>query len=106
MIKFYCEHCEKFQPVETEPVQRDDLNPVPWGDILCSVCHLVIATMTADEPGTYGIVRVPSMRNVGAPGLVLPLEQLPRWTQAKIQELRNKAVRLEVRIDGQKPSQG
>ena len=101
MIKFYCEHCEKFQPVEIEPVQRDNLNPVPWGDILCSVCHLVIATMAADEPGTYGIVRVPSARDVGAPSLVLPLEQLPRWVQSKVRELRNKSVRLGVKIEGE-----
>ena len=99
MVKLYCEQCEGFQPVEIEPLRRDDLNPMPWGDIVCSVCHLVIATMTADEPGTYGIVRVPSARDVGAPGLVLPLEQLPRWVQARVQELRNRSVKLEVEVE-------
>jgi len=56
-VKFYCEYCETHQPVEIEPIRCDDLNPVPWGDIVCSVCHFVIATMTADESGIYDIVK-------------------------------------------------
>jgi len=57
MIRLYCEQCKEFQPVEIEPVQGDNLNPMPWGDIICADCHFVIATLVADELGIYSIVK-------------------------------------------------
>jgi hypothetical protein len=56
-IRFYCDSCEKDQPVTLEPVQTDALNDGPWGDVVCAECHLVLGTMFADEPGIYTIVR-------------------------------------------------
>jgi hypothetical protein len=56
-IRFYCDSCEKDQPVILEPVQTDALNDGPWGDVVCAECHLVLGTMFADEPGIYTIVR-------------------------------------------------
>jgi len=59
MVRFYCELCEKSQPVIIEPLQKDELNGEKiWGDILCAECRLVIATITADEPGQYEFVKV------------------------------------------------
>lgn len=55
MVKFYCEVCDCHRPVEIEPLETDDLNKgkPPWGDIICTVCHLVIATVSASEAGVY-----------------------------------------------------
>jgi len=50
-LKIYCELCEAHQSVEITPIEADDLNPGPWGEIVCQTCHLVIATMSAEEPG-------------------------------------------------------
>ena len=50
-IKFYCESCMQHQPVEIEELKTDGLNDVPWGDIVCELCHFVIATISADKPG-------------------------------------------------------
>lgn len=52
-VEFYCDYCELTGPVEIEPLSPDDLNDANWGDIVCVRCRLVIATITADEPGTY-----------------------------------------------------
>ena len=57
-IRFYCECCGQSQQVVIEPVQTDELNTMPWGDIVCAVCHFVIATISADEPGVYVFVKV------------------------------------------------
>lgn len=59
-IKFHCEQCEDGQPVEIEPFVTDELNPdVAWGDIVCKVCHFVIASVSVDldEQGQYEFVK-------------------------------------------------
>jgi len=57
MVNFYCESCECFHAVEIEEMKQDDLNGDDiWGDIVCSVCHLVIATVIVDKPGKYEFV--------------------------------------------------
>ncbi|MEM7133442.1 MAG: hypothetical protein AAF702_44510 [Chloroflexota bacterium] len=61
MIYVYCDNCEKAQPAIFEPLTSDDLNPKPWGDIVCSVCHLVLATLSADQPGEIVLVPAPPM---------------------------------------------
>ena len=59
MVKFYCDHCEKHREVIIEPLQRDSLNgDAVWGDIICTSCRVIIATITSDEPGIYQFVRV------------------------------------------------
>ncbi len=60
-IKFYCEECCDNQPVEIEPLVTDELNPdVAWGDIVCEICHLVIASVSTDldKQGQYEFVRI------------------------------------------------
>ena len=58
MVKFYCECCNDHMCVEIEPLQIDKLNESwAWGDIVCSECHFVIATISADEAGVYGFVK-------------------------------------------------
>ena len=91
-VKFYCEVCEEFQPVEIEPIQQDELNDHPWGDIVCAACHFVIATITADQPGQYRFIREGTYCNPGSIR-VCPLEQLPLQTQYKIHELRINQLR-------------
>ena len=56
-VRIYCEPCNKYQPFTLERVQADELNPIPWADIICMVCHFVIGTVSAPEPGIYSIVR-------------------------------------------------
>jgi hypothetical protein len=51
VIYFYCEVCGDHQEVDIEPLKKDDLNPCPWGDIVCKACHFVIATVSADVEG-------------------------------------------------------
>ena len=51
MVKFYCEMCDEHTPAHIEPAAIDDLNPMPWGDVVCERCKLVIATYSADKPG-------------------------------------------------------
>ena len=46
-IRFYCEQCEKFQPVIIGKLDTDKL----WADILCKKCKLVLATIESDKPG-------------------------------------------------------
>jgi hypothetical protein len=60
MVKFYCEVCDCHQPVEIEPLITDDLNKgkPPWGDIICTKCFFVIATVSASEPGVYRFEKV------------------------------------------------
>ena len=59
MIRIWCETCQKSTALYIEPLGCDDLNgDAIWGDIVCSECGLVIATLTADEPGNYDIVRM------------------------------------------------
>ena len=58
MVKFFCGCCEKHTNVEIEPLKTDELNePSIWGDIVCSECHFVVVTISADEAGVYRFVR-------------------------------------------------
>ncbi len=57
-VKFYCDCCEEYFPVFIDPLISDKASKgVPWGDIICTKCHLVIATISADTPGIYEKVR-------------------------------------------------
>ena len=60
VINFYCECCDCHQPVHIEYLQADDMNKgkPPWGDIVCTECNFVIATISAPEPGVYRFVKV------------------------------------------------
>lgn len=57
-VRVYCERCDEPRPIQEIDLQRDALNPKPWGDIVCPVCHFVIATLSADRPGRYRLVRL------------------------------------------------
>jgi hypothetical protein len=51
-LKFYCSSCGDHQPVEIEPLRKDDLNgDVAWGDIICRKCRFIIATVTSETEG-------------------------------------------------------
>lgn len=59
-VRIWCGCCGEHQPFEIERLAADDLNPGkgPWGDVVCIVCHFVMLTITAPEPGRYALVRV------------------------------------------------
>lgn len=58
-VWFYCESCGRHMLINIEPMVKDDLNGnVVWGDIVCAVCHFVIATVSVEEEGTYRFVRI------------------------------------------------
>lgn len=58
-VRLFCVVCQKSQPIIIEPMQSDDLNGDKiWGDIICSECKLVIATVEVQEPGIYDFVKV------------------------------------------------
>ena len=57
IIRIYCDSCQKNVEFFIEPLSTDNCNEGIWGDIVCKECHLVIATLTADEPGIYDIVK-------------------------------------------------
>lgn len=56
MTHIYCDSCGKRQPLKIDPMTDHD--GVIWGDLLCSVCGLVIATIDVDEEGEYEFVKV------------------------------------------------
>lgn len=59
IVKFYCISCEEAREVIIEDLSTDDLNGDSiWGDIICSECHLVIATVTSNSPGQYAFIKV------------------------------------------------
>lgn len=59
MVRFFCSTCDANKEVVIEPLKSDDLNKGkdPWGDIVCVDCHLVIATISAKQPGIYRFER-------------------------------------------------
>jgi len=75
VIRFYCEVCGDHQEVDIEPLKKDDLNPDPWGDIVCAVCHFVIATVSADSEGEFFFAPKPTMIEELSSSRVLEL----RW---------------------------
>ena len=61
-VKIYCECCDKHQPVRIDRMTKDHLNGENiWGDLCCSQCHLVIATLTVEEEGVYEFKKVPPL---------------------------------------------
>lgn len=44
----YCSTCGKTQPMITDEMSADHLNDMHAMDLMCSECHLVIATLHAD----------------------------------------------------------
>lgn len=57
-LKFYCDVCNENREIKSISLETESLNPTPWGEIVCAVCHFVIATVGADEPGDYVVTRV------------------------------------------------
>ena len=55
-LQFYCESCEQDQPGNISPIETDDLNVTPWGEITCDACGFIIATMSASERGRLAFV--------------------------------------------------
>lgn len=45
----WCDVCKAIQPLIAESLTQDDLNPHPWGDLVCGVCYFVIATLSKVE---------------------------------------------------------
>jgi hypothetical protein len=59
VVRIYCECCGCHQPLLIEEMRSDELNgQAIWGDLLCSICKLVIATLTVEEPGQYEFRKV------------------------------------------------
>ncbi len=56
-VKIYCEVCDTQKPMIIE-MSEDKSFPDQgiWGDILCADCYFIIATVSGDEEGSYGIV--------------------------------------------------
>ena len=42
----YCDMCKQTQITIIEPLKKDDRNDYPWGDIVCGVCHVPVATLS------------------------------------------------------------
>lgn len=83
-LRFYCVLCEISQPVEIEPLEADHLNATPQGDIICDVCHLVIATMSADERGRLVFVNEEQAAGiVAAAPLLAAIERLAAKEEVK-----------------------
>jgi hypothetical protein len=62
-VSIYCSTCGKFQVLEIVNMGPWGVNPEGsinrnWGDLLCSECHLVIATLSVDIPGVYQFIKV------------------------------------------------
>lgn len=58
-VLIYCESCQLARPMRIDEMRTDELNaPKIWGDLCCSVCHLVICTITVPEPGIYEFQKV------------------------------------------------
>lgn len=55
--------CGEQRKVIIEPLEPDDLNLIAWGDIICTECRLVIATISSDESGVYQFVKVTEVAN-------------------------------------------
>jgi len=60
MLKVYCEGCGTQQECEIEPLECDLLNVVPWGDVICKVCRLVMTTFSSEVEGKVEFI--PSIR--------------------------------------------
>lgn len=66
-LEIFCDICGSFQPVIFEPLRQDDLNPDPWGDILCGSCQLVHKTLKAAVPGEIKFVPTKNLTPEAAP---------------------------------------
>lgn len=65
IVRFYCRCCGEQRHVIIESLQTDELNdPVIWGDIVCAHCSFVIATISAEEPGVYEIVKKEAIKTI------------------------------------------
>lgn len=56
-VRVYCESCKETVPAHIEPIEQDSLNEHPWGDIVCTKCALVLATLSADCEGKIVFVK-------------------------------------------------
>ena len=50
-VLIYCSNCDSHQPLFIDPMKKKDEGI--WGDLVCTVCGLVIATLTVEEEGIY-----------------------------------------------------
>jgi len=58
MIKFYCDVCRGFMPIEDLVADADVVYGAPCVDIVCAECGAIIAYFKVDEEGMYEIVKV------------------------------------------------
>ncbi len=56
-LGIWCAQCGCHTPLSTFEISQPD-SQEPWGDIVCSVCRLVIITIIAKEAGVYGIQKL------------------------------------------------
>ena len=62
-IMIYCDSCNANTPLSIDPMKKDHRNANSiWGDLYCSVCKLVIATMTVEEEGIYEFKKVAEIK--------------------------------------------
>ena len=59
-MKIYCEVCGKSQDIRIDPMCNDQNFPEQgiWGDLMCSVCNLVIATVSVENEGIYEFKKI------------------------------------------------
>jgi len=60
-VKIYCETCDKHQPLDIDEMSTDDLNDNIWGDLVCSKCRFVIATLSVPVAGVYDFTLLSSL---------------------------------------------
>jgi len=67
MSRIYCKACEAFTEMGTVEINQkpDGLSPFRWGDIACTECSFVIATVEADIPGNYIMLPIKSKEAMG-----------------------------------------
>ena len=82
MIKIYCEVCNKHAPLLIEDMKEDTLNRkgVFWGDLMCSVCRIVIATITTEEEYTISCIKHIAALSISTKPLIRYLKQPDLYT--------------------------
>ena len=96
-LKIYCQACGEAQPFTIEPMRRDDLNSVPWGDILCATCSMmddIEEVRTANEA-------VELLRKIDESGH--PLGRLNQEIEAFLQATPAKPAE---KVESQQPKEG
>ena len=87
-MKIFCESCNDYNEMLTLDIRKDELNKHPWGDLVCSECKLVIATIRADIEGTYVFKKYKPL---------MSMDVLPEWlinNQKKSRSIDDKFLRI------------